>query len=147
LIRPARVNDGARTEPTLGHGNNGIECAAPTAANNFDIDFGIRTSADGPQHVVSVGDVDVIVDHDGVAPEICACMAIGGDHASLARMTGIALFDGDDVQQSASTRFVAPHTSDIGYASFLEFLPDQCRAHEATHVIKFARRASWRCAE
>src|SRR6266567_1021466 len=74
-------------------------------------------------------------------------MAVGSDHASLLCVTGVTLFYRNDRQQPRATGFVTPDALNIRNTCRFHLLPDQSRAHEATHVIELARWTCWRRAE
>src|SRR6516164_5261870 len=46
-------------------------------------------------------------------------------------MSGVPLFNGNDVKQTASTSLVTPYTLNIGYPAFLDLFPDEGRFHHA----------------
>ncbi len=62
---------------------------------------GIRPRAHGPEHVVHVVGVDVVIDDDDVAAQIGAGAALGGDHAGLFGVSGVALLDRHRREESA----------------------------------------------
>src|SRR5215475_9190696 len=99
LERPAGVDDGAR----IGRARfveERIERTAPGAAHEIDVNGGVAARARRPHHVEQVGRVDVVVDHDDEAPEIGCRLAAGREQAGWARMAGIGLLDGDDVEHA-----------------------------------------------
>src|SRR5262245_6987825 len=147
LVRPARVNDRARTVTLPGLRNDRIERAAPTAADDLDVFRRIRARRQRPEHVIRVRHINVIINDDHVTSEITAGVAVGRDHPGLTRVARITLLDRNNRQQARAARFVAPHAAHIGHARGFQFLPDHGRAREATHVIEFARRASRRRAQ
>ena len=61
----------------------------------------------------SVG-IDVVVHHHDEAAEIGAGLAVRREHRRLARVAGIGLLDGDDVEHAGAAEFVAPHAGDAG---------------------------------
>src|SRR5581483_7115925 len=94
------------------------------------------------------GRVDVFVDHDHVTAEVRAGVHLRGGEHRLARVAGIALLDGDDVEQSSAAGFVAPHAFDVGNAGLFDLLPDQrCFHHAFRDRIIRRRTARTRAAE
>src|SRR5678816_641638 len=118
-----------RVKTFLARLNARIERSAPAAAENFDGLHRIGTAGQGPEHVKRVGRVDVLIDDDHVAAEICAGVDLGGDQHRLARMAWVALLDRDDVEQAPAAGFVTPHASDTVSYTHL-------RAHETPeHLV------------
>ena len=62
---------------------------------------GIDPGAHGPEDVVHIVDVDIVVDHHDVAAEIGAGLALRGDHRGLLGVAGIALLDRDRGEESS----------------------------------------------
>src|SRR5262249_11716335 len=65
--------------------------------------------------------------NDNVASEVGARMNLGRDQRGLACMTGVALFDRNDVEQPAAAGFMTPYTLDVRHAGFFDLIPDQSR--------------------
>src|SRR5262249_29140309 len=78
-----------------------IERGRPGVADNVDRARGVRARKHGPDQLFEIGHVDVVVDHDHIAPAIGADVAHGRDMAGLLGMTGIALVDGDGSRSRA----------------------------------------------
>ncbi len=76
--------------------NDGVQRAAPAPADDFRRIDRVRTAAHGPENIVDIIDIDIVVRDDDVAAEMGGALALTGDKCSLARMTGVALLDRDD---------------------------------------------------
>src|SRR5437660_12839774 len=91
FIRPAGIDDSARAVSLLTFGNDGIQRAAPTAPNGFNVDLRLLTRRQRPEHIVRVGYVDVVINHDNVATEITAGATVGCNHSVLTCLTWTTL--------------------------------------------------------
>ena len=89
---------------------------------------GIGTRGQSPEDVESLGGVDVVVHHDDIASEVGAGVHLRSHEAGLARVARIALLDGDDVQQTATARLVAPHALDVRNPRLLHLGPQMSAA-------------------
>src|SRR6185369_11925011 len=74
--RPAGVDQRARAEAFFRARDDRVERAAPAASHDVDRLLRIDARTDRPEHVVDVGNIDVVVDDDGVAAEIGAGLAL-----------------------------------------------------------------------
>src|SRR5262245_8829733 len=101
----------------------------------------IAARAHRPHHVEQVGRIDILVDHDDEAPEIGGRLAAGRQQPRLARMAGIGLLDGDDVEHARAAEFVHPHAGDPGQARALDLVPDHAGLHHAFAEGEIGRRA------
>src|SRR5438128_2397267 len=90
--------------------NDRIERAAPTASNRFNVDLGIRTRGQSPQHIIGIRYIDIVINYDHVTSEVSACMTIGGNHAGLLCVTGLTLLYRNNRPQPRATGFVTPHS-------------------------------------
>src|SRR5260370_1351746 len=78
---------------------------------------------------------------------VSAGVTIGGHHAGLSGVAGIALLDGNYVEQPAAARFMTPNAANIRNTRSLQLLPQQRGAHEAAHIVELAGRPRGRRAE
>ena len=99
LKRPAGVDDHARAEALSFSRNDRIERAAPAASKNFRRIYRIGPAAHRPEHIVDVVGVDIVVDDNDVSAQIRCALALAGNKASLARMSGITLANRDTVKK------------------------------------------------
>ena len=80
-----------------------VEWAGPGALDHVDRALGVGAREQRPHHVIQIGHVDILVDYNGDAAEIGAHARHRRDVAGLPGMAGVALLDGDDVEQAAPT--------------------------------------------
>src|SRR5574341_1698953 len=66
------VDDRARAVAHFLARDRWVEGTAPAAPKDFDGPRRIRTAGDRPQNVLRVGNVDIVIDHDDVPPQIGA---------------------------------------------------------------------------
>ena len=90
----------------------------------------IGARAHGPDHVVEIVGIDIVIDDDDVAAEIGAGAALGGDEAGLLGVAGIALLDRYGGEKSA---LKAGDAADIRHAGLFHVIPDERRAHQGCH--------------
>ena len=90
LVGPGSVDDRARIEAFSLFGNGRIERTAPTAANDIDV-FRLGARRQGPDDVVGVVDIDVVIDDDYISSQISSWAALACDQRRLFGVTGIAL--------------------------------------------------------
>ena len=83
FVRTRRVDDRARVEAFLSHLNDGIEGPAPAAAKDIDIFSRFAAGAHGPNNIVGVRRIDIVIDDDYETAEIGAGMALRCDHRGL----------------------------------------------------------------
>src|SRR5260221_9962719 len=74
-------------------------------------------------------------------PEIGTRLAAGCQQPGLARMAGIGLLDGDDVEHARAAEFVHPHAGDAGQSRALDLAPDHAGLHHAFAEGEIRRRA------
>src|SRR5919201_3286199 len=112
LPGPRRVDDRARAEALLVRMHARIEGTAPRARDDVDRLGRFAPRADGPEHLLEVHDVDVVVYDDRVAPEVRAGVHARRGVSDLPRVSGVPLADRDRVEQTRSPDLVAPHAGD-----------------------------------
>src|ERR1051325_9806935 len=93
LVRARRVDQRARAEALLLARDRRVERAAPAAVDDLDRARRVAARAERPDDFVGLRDVNVVVDHDDVAPEVRPGAALARDHRGLAGVAGIALAD------------------------------------------------------
>src|SRR4030095_3701917 len=103
--------------------NPWIDGTAPTPTHDFDRRFGVAPCGDCPQDIGHVGRIDIVVDDDHEASQVSALAGAQGDVSGLARVTAVALPQGNDLQESHSG-FELPHALDVGDAALFQFIPD-----------------------
>src|SRR5919197_1545587 len=113
LERPTGIDDGARVG-RAGLVEQWIERSAPGTAHELDVACGVAARAHGPHHVEQVARIDVVVDNHDEAPKIGGRLATGRQQTGLARVAGVALLDGDDVEHACAPEFVHPHAGHPG---------------------------------
>src|SRR5207249_4506492 len=144
FVWSAGVDDSAGVMSFSFPRNDGIQWTAPTAPYDFDVRFGIRSRRHGPQNVIGIGHIDVVINNDNIAAEIRACMAIAGDHSRLARVSWISLLDRDENIEPRGTRLVTPHTGHIRNTRGFQLFPDKCRSQKTSHIHELTWRPGWR---
>src|SRR6516165_283031 len=92
--------------------------------DNVDLIAWIATRAHGPNDVVYVGRVDVIVHDDGPAIAISPSVAMRCHHASLFGVSAVELLDGHRQHETASAGLVRPHAFNLGDACGFKLIPD-----------------------
>src|SRR4030095_6533810 len=113
---------GASAEAFFVRAYHRIERAAPGAADKIYVVRRIRPRAHRPQHVVHVVGIDVVIDDDDVASEICAGATLGGDDAGLLGVARIALLDRHRGKKSA---LKTSDAANIRHAAFFSIAPDK----------------------
>src|SRR5262245_48522221 len=98
------LDDHSRVMAVLAGRNNGIEGPAPGTAQNINRNCWIKASSYGPEHIIQIPDMDVVVDHHNVTTQIGAGMALASDESSLFRVAWVALFDCDHNHESLGWR-------------------------------------------
>src|SRR5438128_1810378 len=73
----------------------GIERGRPGIADDVDRRRGIRAREHGPDQLLQVGYVDVLIDDDNIAAAVGPDVAHRGDMTGLLGVAGIALRDGN----------------------------------------------------
>src|SRR5437870_2285660 len=96
FIGTTRVNDPSRLKAALARRNDRIDGIAPTAPHDVDIFYRISSRAEGPEKLVAIPDVDVIVDDDDIARQQRRRPALRGDHRGLLCMARVTLLDRND---------------------------------------------------
>jgi len=100
-----------------------IERRTPAPVNDVDLIAWIAARAHRPNHVVEVGRIDVIVDHDGPAVVVGASMAMRGHHAGLLGMAAVKRLDRDHEHEPTATGFMRPHPLHARDARRFELVP------------------------
>src|SRR6266851_2965709 len=106
-----------------------IERSRPGIADDVDRARRIRAREERPDELLKIGHVDVVVDHDHIAPAIGADMAHGGDMAGLLGMAGIALIHRHGQEQPRIADLVRPDRGHPRHSRLLDALAQQGRAH------------------
>src|SRR5712692_232737 len=96
-----------------------VERRAPAAVDELDVARGIDARLHGPQHLLEVAGVDVLVHDDDVAAVASAGGAGQHGHAGLLGVAGVALPDGDDDHVGR----VLPDAGDVLDARRFELVP------------------------
>src|SRR6516165_2135475 len=96
----------ARIVAAIGHG---IEHRAPAAAQDFDAFARFEARAHRPYHLVHVGGIDVVVDHDHDPVGIGAGVALRGDEPGLLGVAGLLLLDRHREPEPAAAGRVRPY--------------------------------------
>src|SRR5262245_10223683 len=115
--------------------NNGVEGAAPGAAQNINRGGRIRASRDGPDHFIQIRDVDVLVNHHNVTTQIGAGMALASNQSSLFRVARVALSDRNNNDESLRWRGQI-NTTNVRNASLLHSVPYRgCPQARPIHTV------------
>ena len=101
----------------------------------------IDAGAHRPEHVVHIVDIDVVIDHDDVAAEVRAGLALRGDHRRLLGVAGIALLDRDRGEESALIVTDAAH---VRHPGFVEMIPNVRGAEQASRRRRAAAKTARR---
>src|SRR5262249_3735111 len=132
-----RVGDVAGLAP-LGR-DRGIGIRVPRTGDELDRLLGIGAGDHRPQHVVEIGQVDVVIaDHD-IFRGVGRTAALGSDVRGLHRVARIALRDRHRVQHARGADLVAPHLIHARHAGIDHVLLDDGRAHDgaiARHLVR-----------
>ena len=102
---------------------------------------GARARRHRPQHLVDVGRIDVVVDHDHVLAEIRACGALRGERHHLRCVPGVLLLDRDDRDAPARSFGDRPHALDARDAELLQIGPDARGAQRCPEEARLVRGA------
>src|SRR5207247_6170525 len=130
LPRPCRVDDRARAEALLVRMDARIERARPRARDDVDRFGRLAARAHGPEDLLEVHDVDIVVDDDRVAAEVRAGVHARGGVADLARVARVALLDRDRVEEPRPADLVAPDADDARDRRRLEVAAEARAPHE-----------------
>src|SRR5262245_7067593 len=121
---PAGIDDRAAVGVVAGRLALGldtrVEGGRPGVAYDVDRSRGVGAGEHRPRQLFQVGYVDVVVDHDDVAPAISADVAHGRHVAHLLAMAGIALTDGHREQEPRVADLMRPRGGDAGHAGLTE---------------------------
>ena len=105
-----------------------VEHRAPAAAQDLDALARIEARAHRPDHLVHVGGIDVVVDHDDEAVGVGAGVALRGDQPGLLGVAGVHLLDRDGEPEPAAAGLVRPHALHLGHAGGFELVPHRAGA-------------------
>ena len=105
-----------------------IERRAPAAVDDVDLIARVAARAHRPDHVVEVGRVDVVVDHDGPAIVVGAGVAVRGHHRGLLGVAAVQRLDRDHQHEAAAAGLMRPYALHAGDAGGLELVPDRTAA-------------------
>src|SRR6516164_706938 len=121
--RPTGIDDDARIARIVVAIGHGIEHRAPATAQDFDAFARLEARAHRPHHLIHVGGIDVVVDHDHDPVGIGAGVALRGDQPGLLGVTGVLLLDRHREPESAAAGRVRPYAFDFGHAGGFELVP------------------------
>src|SRR5260221_988042 len=119
----AGVDDDAGVARVLVAVGHGIERGAPASPQHLDVLARIEPRAHRPDHLVHVGRIDVVVDHNHPAVRVSAGVALRCDQAGLLGMAAVHLLDGDGEPKPAAARLMGPHAPDLRNAGGFELVP------------------------
>ena len=80
---PHRLDDHTRVETLLPGLNDRVERTTPAAPQEIHRRRRIGTSADRPQDFIGIGDIDIVVNHHDVTPQISTGVALARDQRGL----------------------------------------------------------------
>ncbi len=93
----------------------------------------------GPEHVIEIGHIDVVVAYHDILRRIGRAAALRGNVGGLHRVARIALCDRHGMQHAGAADFVTPHLIDARHAGVDHVLLDDGRAHHgavARHLVR-----------
>ena len=99
-----------------------IKRRRPGVADDVDGRGGVRAREQRPNELLEIGHVDIVVDHDHVAPAIGADVAHGRDMAGLFGVAGITLVDRDREQEPGVADLMRPGRRHARHARLLDVL-------------------------
>src|SRR5215831_20465940 len=129
--RLAGIDDDARVARIVAAIGHGVEHRAPAAAQDFDAFARVEARAHRPHHLVHVGGIDVVIDHDHDPVGIGAGVALRGNQPGLLGVTGVLLLDRDSEPEPAAAGRMRPHAFDFGHAGGFELVPHRAGAIRA----------------
>src|SRR5271166_1110927 len=142
---PAGIDDGAAVGVVADRLAFGLDARVQRSRPGIadDVDRGCRIGAreHRPDELLQVRHIDVLVDHDHIAPAIGADMAHGRDMAGLPGVAGISLIDRDREQKPGAADLMRPRRGDARHARLLDILAQQRRTHHRTITANFIRGA------
>src|SRR3989338_810032 len=103
----------------------------PRLLDDVDVRHRIEAGGHGPEDLVDVRAVDVVVHHYGPLAVVGAGRAVCRDVENVARMAGITLANLDHCKAGGGASLVIPYAEDVREAAGLERLPDLGRAGDA----------------
>ena len=121
--RLAGVDDDAGVARIVVRVSHRVERGRPAAAQGLHALARIEPRAHRPDHLVHVGWIDVVVDHDDEAVGVGAGVALRGDQPRLFGVAGILLLDRDGEPQPAAAGRMRPHAFHLGHARSFELIP------------------------
>src|SRR5919197_821084 len=122
-----------------------VGLAAPRLAHDLDVLGRVGARADRPHHILEVGRIDVLVDHDHVTVHVGRGLALGRDVAGLARVAAVALLDRDRQEQPPAAALVGPDAAHVRNAGLHQGVVDHGRLHRGAPVGVVVRRLTgWR---
>src|SRR5918996_2214817 len=130
FIGPGGVDDRARIEALSLSRNGWIKRPAPGPADDVDI-LRLGTGCHGPDRIIRVVDVNVIIHDDDITAEIGAGAALACDDGGLFGVARIGLLDLYN-RKEAITCWMEPDTFDIGNAGVVQRVPYERRALDGT---------------
>ena len=116
------------------------------AADDVDVHRRVGARRDRPHHLLQVRGIDVIVDHHRIARHVRADAALAEEVTRLARVPGVALLDGYDVEHARAADLVRPHRLHFRKARRHERIVQKRRAHHRLRVRVVVRRLGRRAA-
>src|SRR5262250_208363 len=142
VVGNAGIYETARAVAFVFRRNADIEGAAGAAAQNLDGMFRFTPGGDGPQHIEFACGIDVVVDDHHESAVVSAAHDLGSEEERLARMTGISLFDGNYIEETADTRLQGPDSFDVRQSGFFYAVPYLGRANHSLRERIIRRRAT-----
>ena len=84
-LRTAGVDDHARAEALSFSWNDRIQRAAPAAPENLHGVHRVGAAAHGPENIVDIEGVDIVIDDNDIPAQIGCALALAGNQRCLAR--------------------------------------------------------------
>ena len=140
LPGPGGIKDRPGIKSFFADGDNRIQGPAPGAAQDVDVLYRIDPRAHGPHDVVEAGDVNVVVHHHDVAPEVSPGPALGSHQSRLLRVPRVALLDPYDHQQPCCTL-----PEEYGKKAFCPVMGDEVTVNPKTQAVKYKGKVYYFC--
>src|SRR5690349_9690694 len=121
---PASVDDGAAVPAAFtllfGGRDHWIQRVTPAMPQNIDVRRWIGARADGPDDILTIRRVDIIVDYDGIAVHQPARLALHRNSCRLCRVAGVLLLNARYHPHAAGTGLRDPHALHSWYSGFAQ---------------------------
>ena len=108
--------------------------------HDIEVSHRIEARPHGPQHLIHIGAVDVVVHDHGPLAVVSARHAVCGDVEHVARMAGIALADLDRGEARRRRPFMIPDAENVRQAAGLQGFPNLRGAGDALEQPGFIDR-------